>query len=65
MANIEQSGILGLYYVKEYSVYTGQNYKVSHTMDEFGNLIPLVNEQFYFALLEVAQLTYAENMVQK
>lgn len=63
MANIEQSGILGLYYVEEYSVYTGQNYKVSHTMDEFGNLKPLVSEQFYFALLEVAQMAYAENMI--
>lgn len=63
MNSIENGFILGLYYVEEYSVYTGINYKVSHTMDEFGNLVPLVSQQFYFALLEVAQLTYSENMV--
>ena len=32
-------------------------------LDEFGNLKPLVSEQFYFALLEVAQMAYAENMI--
>lgn len=63
MNNIQNGFILGLYYVEEYSVYTGQNYKVSHTIDDFGNLVPLFSEQFFFALLEVAQMAYSENML--
>ena len=55
METIERGKVLGLYYVENYSVYTGQNMKIGYHHDDFGNLIPASGAQFYHAFYEVCQ----------